>query len=83
MSDESLRRLSILHELLATLSGSMDVDGELDRRSETLARALVLDAVAQAGEEVVSQGQVNQETMAALTQDLAPPEVPPAGDGSA
>jgi two-component system cell cycle sensor histidine kinase/response regulator CckA len=46
VSDESLRRLSILHELLATLSGSMDFDGELDRLSEALARALVLDAVA-------------------------------------
>jgi len=32
----------------------------------------VLDAVAQAGEEVVHQGQVTPETMAALTQDLAP-----------
>ena len=32
----------------------------------------VLDAVAQAGEEVVRQGQVRPETMAALTQDLAP-----------
>jgi multimeric flavodoxin WrbA len=34
----------------------------------------VLDAVAQAGEEVVRQGQVKAETMAALTQPLAPPE---------
>jgi multimeric flavodoxin WrbA len=34
----------------------------------------VLEAVAQAGEEVVRQGQVNPETMAALTQDLAPAE---------
>ena len=33
---------------------------------------LVLDAVAQAGEEVVSQGQVSPETQAALSQDLAP-----------
>ena len=33
----------------------------------------VLDAVAQAGEEVVRQGQVSPATMAALTQDLAPP----------
>ncbi len=32
----------------------------------------VLDAVAQAGEEVVRQGQVTPATMAALTQDLAP-----------
>jgi hypothetical protein len=32
----------------------------------------VLDAVAQAGEEVVRQGKVNEDTMAALTQDLAP-----------
>jgi putative NADPH-quinone reductase len=32
----------------------------------------VLDAVAQAGEEVVRQGQVKPDTMAALTQDLAP-----------
>ena len=32
----------------------------------------VLDAVAQAGEEVVRQGRVSPETMAALTQDLAP-----------
>jgi hypothetical protein len=32
----------------------------------------VLDAVAQAGEEVVRQGQVNPATLAALTQDLAP-----------
>ena len=32
----------------------------------------VLDAVAQAGEEVVRQGQVSPETLAALTQDLAP-----------
>jgi hypothetical protein len=35
---------------------------------------LVLDAVAQAGEEVATQGQVNPETQAALSQDLAPPE---------
>jgi len=34
----------------------------------------VLDAVAQAGEEVVRQGQVNPATLAALTQDLAPPD---------
>ncbi len=34
----------------------------------------VLDAVAQAGEEVVRQGRVSPETMAALTQDLAPPD---------
>ncbi len=33
---------------------------------------LVLDAVAQAGEEVVSQGQVSPETQASLSQDLAP-----------
>jgi multimeric flavodoxin WrbA len=33
---------------------------------------VVLDAVAQAGEEVVRQGQVNPATLAALTQDLAP-----------
>jgi multimeric flavodoxin WrbA len=32
----------------------------------------ILDAVAQAGEEVVRQGQVRPETTAALTQDLAP-----------
>ena len=32
----------------------------------------VLDALAQAGEEVVRQGQVSPETLAALTQDLAP-----------
>ena len=32
----------------------------------------VLDAVAQAGEEVVRQGQVNPATLAALTQDIAP-----------
>ncbi len=32
----------------------------------------ILDAVAQAGEEVVRQGQVIPATMAALTQDLAP-----------
>jgi hypothetical protein len=32
----------------------------------------VLDAVAQAGEEVVRQGQVNPDTMAALAQDLGP-----------
>jgi multimeric flavodoxin WrbA len=32
----------------------------------------VLDALAQAGEEVVRQGKVNPETMAALTQPLAP-----------
>jgi multimeric flavodoxin WrbA len=32
----------------------------------------ILDAVAQAGEEVVRQGQVTPETMAALSQDLAP-----------
>ncbi len=32
----------------------------------------VLDAVAQAGEEVVRQGQVTPATLAALTQDLAP-----------
>jgi multimeric flavodoxin WrbA len=34
----------------------------------------VLDAVAQAGEEVVRQGKVNLATQAALTQDLAPGE---------
>jgi hypothetical protein len=34
----------------------------------------ILDAVAQAGEEVVRQGQVSPATMAALTQDLAPPD---------
>jgi multimeric flavodoxin WrbA len=33
-----------------------------------------LDAVAQAGEEVVRQGQVTPATLAALTQDLAPPD---------
>ena len=38
---------------------------------QTQAQA-VLDAVAQAGEEVVRQGQVTPETMAALTQPLAP-----------
>ncbi len=38
---------------------------------QTQAQA-VLDAVAQAGEEVVRQGQVAPETMAALTQPLAP-----------
>jgi putative NADPH-quinone reductase len=32
----------------------------------------IFDAVAQAGEEVVSQGQITPGTMAALTQDLAP-----------
>ena len=32
----------------------------------------VLDALSQAGEEVVRQGQVKPSTMAALTQDLAP-----------
>jgi hypothetical protein len=32
----------------------------------------ILDAVAQAGEEVVRQGQVTPETLANLTQDLAP-----------
>jgi hypothetical protein len=32
----------------------------------------VLDAVAQAGEEVVRQGQITPATLAALTQDLAP-----------
>ncbi|MGB8993525.1 MAG: flavodoxin family protein [Desulfobaccales bacterium] len=35
---------------------------------------VVLDAVAQAGEEVVRHGQVSPETMADLTQDLAPGE---------
>ena len=34
----------------------------------------VLDALAQAGEEVVRQGQVRPETMAEITQDLAPAE---------
>jgi multimeric flavodoxin WrbA len=34
----------------------------------------VLDAVAQAGEEVVRRGQVSPDTMAALSQDLAPAE---------
>jgi multimeric flavodoxin WrbA len=34
----------------------------------------VLDAVAQAGEEVVRQGQVTPATQAALTQPLAPPD---------
>ena len=34
----------------------------------------VLDAVAQAGEEVVRQGQVSPDTLAALSQDLAPAE---------
>ena len=32
----------------------------------------VMDAMAQAGEEVVRQGQISPETQAALTQDLAP-----------
>lgn len=41
---------------------------------QTQARA-ILDAVAQAGEEVVRQGKVIPETMAALTQPLAPPEI--------
>lgn len=35
----------------------------------------ILDAVAQAGEEVVRQGQVAPATMAALTQELAPADV--------
>ncbi|MBI4796186.1 MAG: flavodoxin family protein [Deltaproteobacteria bacterium] len=35
----------------------------------------VLDALTQAGEEVVRQGQVTPETMAALTQPLGPPEL--------
>lgn len=35
---------------------------------------MVLAAVARAGEEVVRQGQVKPETMAALTQPLAPPD---------
>jgi multimeric flavodoxin WrbA len=35
----------------------------------------VLDAVTQAGEEVVRQGQVTPATMAALTQDLAPADI--------
>ena len=35
----------------------------------------VLDAVAQAGEEVVRQGRVTPETTAALAQPLAPPEI--------
>ncbi len=35
---------------------------------------VVLDAVAQAGEEVVRQGLVAPETMAALSQPLAPPD---------
>ena len=34
----------------------------------------ILDAVAQAGEEVVRQGQVSPATLADLTQDLAPPD---------
>jgi hypothetical protein len=41
---------------------------------QTQAQA-VLDAVAQAGEEVVRQGRVTPETMAALAQPLAPPEI--------
>jgi len=41
---------------------------------QTQAQA-VLDAVAQAGEEVVRQGRVTPETMAALSQPLAPPEI--------
>lgn len=40
---------------------------------QTQAQA-VLDAVAQAGEEVVRQGQVRLETLEALSQPLAPPE---------
>jgi len=35
----------------------------------------VLDALSQAGEEVVRQGQVTPETIAALTQDLAPADI--------
>lgn len=35
----------------------------------------ILDATAQAGEEVVRQGRVSPEGMAALTQPLAPPEI--------
>lgn len=35
----------------------------------------VLAAVSRAGEELVQQGQVQPETMAAATQDLAPPEL--------
>ena len=35
----------------------------------------ILDAVAQAGEEVVRQGQVTPATMAALSQDLAPADI--------
>jgi putative NADPH-quinone reductase len=34
----------------------------------------IMDAVAQAGEEVVRQGRVTPETMAGLTQPLAPPD---------
>jgi multimeric flavodoxin WrbA len=34
----------------------------------------ILDAIAQAGEEVVRQGQVTVTTLAALSQDLAPPD---------
>lgn len=35
----------------------------------------VLEALAQAGEEVVRQGQVTPETMSAITQPLAPPDI--------
>ena len=35
----------------------------------------VLDAVARAGEELVREGQVQPETLAAATRDLAPPEL--------
>jgi hypothetical protein len=35
----------------------------------------VLAAVSRAGEELVQQGQVQPETLAAATQDLAPPEL--------
>ena len=43
--DESLRRLSILYELCAGLSGSLDFDAELSNLTDQLARTLVLDAV--------------------------------------
>lgn len=35
----------------------------------------VLDGLSQAGEEVVRQGKINPETMAAVTQDLAPGDI--------
>lgn len=35
----------------------------------------VLDALVDAGEEIVSQGKINPETMAAITQDLAPADI--------